>query len=161
MPVTILFTDLVDSTELLDRLGDAAAYRLWRGHFAVLRAAVAAHAGTEVKSLGDGLMVAFDEPADALACADAMLRAVARGDDRMQLRIGIALGEAMRDGDDYFGRPVVVARRLCDSAQPGEVLLCDATSDALAPRAARRLQPRGLLVLKGLRDPVRASALGV
>jgi class 3 adenylate cyclase len=106
-------------------------------------------------------MVAFDEPADALACADAMLRAVARGDDRMQLRIGIALGEAMRDGDDYFGRPVVVARRLCDSAQPGEVLLCDATSGALAPRAARRLQPRGLLVLKGLRDPVRASALGV
>jgi len=157
MRVAILFTDLVDSTELLDRLGDEAAQRLWRRHLALLRTAVSDHRGREVKSLGDGLMVSFREPAGAVACAEAMQRAVAGGEDCVQLRIGIALGEALREGDDYFGRPVVIARRLCDQARSGEVLVCDATRAALAD-AAQRLEPRGRLRLKGLRAPVDTYA---
>ncbi len=158
MPVAILFTDLVDSTELLERLGDEAAQRLWRRHLALLRAAVREHRGREVKSLGDGLMVSFREPAAAVACAEAMQRAVAAGEDRVQLRIGIAHGDALREGEDYFGRPVVIARRLCDQARAGEVLVCDVTRAALAD-GPQRLEPRGPLSLKGLREPIRASAV--
>src|SRR5688572_7746196 len=74
--VAFLFTDLVGSTEVLDQLGDQAAEELRRTHFALLRHAVTATGGTEVKSLGDGLMVAFASPAQAVACAVEMQRAI-------------------------------------------------------------------------------------
>src|SRR5436305_5375351 len=74
--VTILFTDVVGSTELLDRLGDDAAHEVRRRHFALLREAVRDNGGREVKSLGDGLMVAFADARAARTCGDAMQRAV-------------------------------------------------------------------------------------
>jgi class 3 adenylate cyclase len=149
--VTIMFTDVVGSTELLERLGDDEAHEVRRRHFALLRRAIREHAGSEVKNLGDGLMVAFADCAAATACAHAMQRAVATCADCLELRIGIASGEAVREGRDYFGRPVVVAKRLCDAAAGGEVLV------AGAPDA--ELQPVEPLALKGLREPVAAAAL--
>ena len=76
---TILFTDLVGSTRMLDRLGDQAGDELLRRHFGILRQAVAAHHGREVKNLGDGLMVTFDDPASGAACAASMQRAISIG----------------------------------------------------------------------------------
>jgi class 3 adenylate cyclase len=149
--ITILFTDVVGSTELFDRLGDDAAHELRRRHFALLRRAVRDHGGREVKSLGDGLMVAFPEPRGARACADAMQRAVRECEDCLGLRVGIASGEAVREGRDWFGRPVVVAKRLCDAAAGGQVLVAGADDAAL--------EPVGPLVLKGLSEPVAAGAL--
>src|SRR2546426_6473760 len=75
--VAVLFTDLVGSTERLDRLGDDAAEELRRVHFSLLRAAVVEAGGKEVKSLGNGLMVSFASPVEALTCAVAMQRAIA------------------------------------------------------------------------------------
>src|SRR4051812_30886985 len=75
--VSLLFTDVVGSTRLLDRLGDDASEALRRSHFSLLREAVRATGGQEVKSLGDGLMVAFASPVEALRCAVEMQRAVA------------------------------------------------------------------------------------
>src|SRR4051794_2938178 len=149
--VTILFTDVVGSTELFDRLGDDAAHELRRRHFALLRGAVRDHGGREVKNLGDGLMVAFAGPAAAVECAQAMQLAVAACDDGLELRVGIASGEAVREDGDYFGRPVIVAKRLCDAARAGEVLV--------AGPAEERFEPVGPLVLKGLSEPVSASAM--
>ena len=157
--VTVLFTDMVGSTTMLERLGDDAAHELRRRHFALLRRAARDHAGHEVKSLGDGLMLVFGDARAAVECAIAMQHAVAEGDDPLQLRIGIASGETLREDDDYFGRPVIVARRLCDAARGGDVLVSEPTRALVAVRAGHGLQSLGPLALKGLSEPVAASAV--
>jgi class 3 adenylate cyclase len=156
---TFLFTDVVGSTALLDRLGDHVAHAFRRRHFALLRRAIGEHAGTEVKSLGDGLMVAFTDARSAVACAVAMQRAVAACGDPMTLRIGIDMGEAVREQDDFFGRPVIVARRLCDVAQGGQVVVSETVCRLAGPPSAHAFEPLGALALKGLSDPVSATAL--
>ncbi len=156
---TFLFTDVVGSTALLDRLGDHVAHAFRRRHFALLRTAIGAHDGTEVKSLGDGLMVAFTDARSAVACAVAMQRAVAVCGDPMTLRIGIDVGEAVREEDDFFGRPVIVARRLCDVAQGGQIVVSETVRKLAGSPSAHALEPLGALALKGLNDPVSATAL--
>jgi class 3 adenylate cyclase len=156
---TFLFTDAVGSTTLLDRLGDRAAHELRRRHFALLRTAISGHAGTEVKSLGDGLMVAFTDAPSAVACAVAMQLAAAACGDPMRLRIGIDAGEAVREEDDFFGRPVIVARRLCDAAQACQVVVSETVRGLADPSGAHAFEPLGALALKGFSDPVSASAL--
>ena len=91
--VTVVFTDLVGSTELATRLGHDAYEALRQDHFAALRTAVAEHRGTEVKTTGDGLMLQFDSAASAIACAIAMQQAThgagrGAGRDPVQIRIG-------------------------------------------------------------------------
>jgi class 3 adenylate cyclase len=156
---TFMFTDVVGSTALLDRLGDHVAHAFRRRHFALLRGAIRDHAGTEVKSLGDGLMVRFTEAGAAVACAVAMQRAVAVCGDPMTLRIGIDMGEAVREQDDFFGRPVIVARRLCDVAQGGQVVVSETVRRLAGAPSANAVEPLGALALKGLSDPVSATAL--
>jgi class 3 adenylate cyclase len=154
--VAVLFTDMEGSTRLIERLGDAHAHALLRRHFAVLRAAVAEHRGREVKSLGDGLMVVFAAVGDAVACAAQMQAAVSREEQALGLRVGIHAGEPVRDGNDYFGTPVVIARRLCDTARPGQTLVSELVSQLVAEREFESL---GGLALKGLSERVRASVL--
>ena len=157
--VAVMFTDVVGSTELLDRLGDDEAHRLRRRHFELLRNTVREHRGREVKSLGDGLMVVFACHRAAVACAASMQAAVAACADELELRIGIASGETIREDDDYFGRPVIVARRLCDTALGGDVLVSESTRQRLGSSPGHELDPLGPLVLKGLSEPVAASTL--
>ena len=161
--VTILFSDLVGSTELLERVGDDASEALRRTHFGLLREAVASHAGTEVKNLGDGLMVVFGSAVDALECAAAMQKAVSRYNrraaERMSVRVGVHVGEPIVDESDYFGTPVVVAKRLCDRAEGGQVLVSDLVRALVGGHGAlgfRHLEP---LSLKGSAEPMMASEL--
>jgi class 3 adenylate cyclase len=156
--VVIVFTDLVDSTRLIEALGDAAADRL-RQHFSLLREAIARHGGREVKSLGDGLMVVFGDACAAMRCAAAMQRAAARDRDRLGLRIGIHAGEPAREGDDYFGTPVIIARRLCDAAHAGQILISLPARELIDEPGLSELEPLGALSLKGLSEPVTASAV--
>jgi class 3 adenylate cyclase len=161
---TLLFTDLVGSTELLDRLGEDAGERLRREHFAILRAAAGEHGGREVKSLGDGLMLAFASALGAVACAIEMQQRVtvyrdARGENPMRLRIGLNAGEVITAEDDYFGAPVVVARRLCDIADPEQILASEVVRSLAGSRHAHRFHALGPLKLKGLSGPVAAFAL--
>jgi len=153
---TILFTDLVDSTELMQRAGDEDAQRIFKAHYQLLRDAVSANGGSEVKSLGDGLMVAFTSAADAVRCAIMMQQASRRrvGGERLAVKVGINAGEAMSEGDDYFGTPVVVARRLCDRAQPGQILCSAVIESLLAGRQAFSFHDLGALELKGIAAPV-------
>ena len=113
--VTILFTDLVGSTELLQRAGDEQAQRIFKAHHRLLREAVEAHGGHEVKWLGDGLMVAFDSAADAVKCAIAMQQSSRRPDGgraagdprRPQRRRGVRRGvRLLRHLRRYRAAPV-------------------------------------------------------
>jgi class 3 adenylate cyclase len=152
--ITFLFTDLVGSTALIDRLGDDAADGVRRGHFELLRRAVTESGGREVKNLGDGLMVSFVSPVAALSCAVAMQRAV--GGSGLELRVGLHAGEPTLEGDDYFGTPVVVAKRLCDLARGGQIVASELLAGFVGTRGGFRFRPLGKLALKGLSEPVAA-----
>ncbi|HEX4186688.1 MAG TPA: adenylate/guanylate cyclase domain-containing protein [Solirubrobacteraceae bacterium] len=152
---TLLFTDLVGSTELLDRLGDDAGDQFVREHFSILREAVSEEGGHEVKSLGDGLMVAFPSALSAVACAQNMQRRVAAHTagahgGALGLRIGVNAGEVVSADGDYFGMPVVVAKRLCDRAQAAQTLVSDVVRVLVGSRRDHRFVAIGAMQLKGL-----------
>jgi class 3 adenylate cyclase/WD40 repeat protein/type II secretory pathway pseudopilin PulG len=157
-PVTFLFCDLVGSTELLARLGNEASEEARRRYFAALREAIFVTFGEEVKGLGDGLMAAFrSSPSDALACAAAIHAGMGllnreQPPVRLQVRIGIATGEAVWAAEerDWFGLAVNTAARLCAATEPDQVLIAASGTAALAGRA----RPLGDRMLKGLADPV-------
>jgi class 3 adenylate cyclase/tetratricopeptide (TPR) repeat protein len=157
--ITVLFTDLVGSTDLLSRVGEAQADKLRREHFGLLRKAIEQHGGREVKSLGDGLMVVFGGVASALDAAVAMQQAItARPSDAepLSIKIGVAVGDAEveDEDDDYFGLPVVEAARLCAKAQGGEILTTEFVRMLARSRSKVELEPVGTLELKGLDEPV-------
>ena len=144
--VNVVFTDLVGSTALASRLGPEATETLRREHFVCLRSGIEAHGGREVKNLGDGLMVVFDSPSQALAGAGAMQQAIdawnrsTRG-EQLEAPIGVAMGEADEVDGDFFGTPVVEASRLCAIADGGQVL-ATAVVQAMAGRSGVELRPR-------------------
>lgn len=159
--VTLLFTDVVGSTELLAEIGDDAAEEVRRAYFRMLRHAIVEAGGEEVKTMGDGFMVAFAGAYDAVRAAVAMQQAVGRHNQRhdarqLGVRVGIHVGEPLRDEEDYFGLPVVVARRLCDHANGGQILTSDLVSALVGPRNAYEFADLGPIELKGLAEPVRA-----
>jgi class 3 adenylate cyclase/tetratricopeptide (TPR) repeat protein len=156
----ILFTDVVGSTELSQRLSPEVAEELRRGHFSILRQAIAQAGGTEVKNLGDGLMVAFSSPSSALACGVAMQQGVEL-DNRIRehwvgLRVGLSMGEVAREDDDYFGDAVVEAARLCATCESGQILATDVVRAMAGRRNRHECRSVGGLTLKGLPDPVES-----
>jgi class 3 adenylate cyclase/tetratricopeptide (TPR) repeat protein len=162
--VTVLFTDLVGSTELASSLSPEAGDQMRRTHFSTLRQAIATSGGTEVKNLGDGLMVVFSAASAALSCAVAMQQGVAR-DNRsserlLGLRVGISAGEASREGDDYFGDPVIEAARLCARAAGGQILAADLVRANAGRRSTHVFTAMGTVELKGLPDPLETLEIG-
>ncbi len=154
--VTILFTDHVGSASLFDRQGDDAADAVRRAHFAALRRAVAEHGGREVKSTGEGLMVAFSSAVAAVRCAVDMQRttaAVGQGG----LSVGLDAGEPLPEGEDLYGTPVVIASRLCDAAGPDEILASEVVCRIAGPRLTELIHPAGALRLRGLSERVAVS----
>src|SRR5205807_385884 len=120
--------------------------------------------GQEVKSLGDGLMVAFASPVEALRCSVEMQRAVTahnrdHPDRAMEIRVGLHVGDLPRDEGDLFGTAVVVARRLCDRAAGGQILASEPVTAVAGNRGGYRFRRLGRLHLKGLTDPVPAVAV--
>ncbi len=152
---TVLFTDIVGSTEVRTGLGDDEADVLFGAIDAAVGAAVDAHQGVLVKGLGDGHMAAFRGAADAVATAVAIQQAVAR-EQRITLRVGISAGDARAEGDDLFGTPVVEAARLCGAAEGGQILVAALVRMLAGTRGGHEFEPVGALSLKGLSDPVEA-----
>jgi class 3 adenylate cyclase/CheY-like chemotaxis protein len=158
--VTVLFTDLVASTELFADLR-AGADAVRSRHFAALRGALSVHHGHEVKTLGDGVMAVFDSVGDGVACAVTMQRTVAGHNQRcpdraLAMRIGLSAGETVHADEDFFGTPVIEASRLCAAAGPGEIIVSDIARMIGGNCAIHRLEPVGELALKGLMEPVLA-----
>ena len=147
--VTIMFSDIEGSTAMADRLGDKRLMEVLREHNAIVREQVKAHGGFEVKSEGDGFMIAFQSAGKALACACGIQKALAlrnaggdtaarptsasgradRGADAeptsfeaVHVRIGLHAGEAIKEGEDFFGRNVIMAARVASQAHGGEIL---------------------------------------
>lgn len=156
--VTFLFTDLVSSTEHLQRAGDDFGHELFRAHHKFMKEAVVAAGGEELQWLGDGILAAFASAADAVRCAIQVQHTARRphASVRFDIRIGINTGEALRREDGYFGTPVVIARRLCDRAQAGQILASRLVADLLATRHGFTFSDLGALELKGIAQPVPA-----
>jgi class 3 adenylate cyclase/ActR/RegA family two-component response regulator len=159
-----MFTDLVGSTELSGRLGRESAAELRELHFAALRDSLSVHRGTEIKTLGDGIMAVFESVGDGLACAITMQRAVMRHNrlDRerpLGMRVGISAGETTLAGNDYFGPAVVEASRLCAVAGANEIYVADVVRVLAGSTGIHRLRPVGELELKGFGAPVVAWQL--
>lgn len=126
--VTILFTDIEDSTELNEKLGDIAWMTLLREHNVLVRDIADAHNGQVVKAQGDGFMIAFRSGREAILCAIDMQRAIAEWNEHhqgteMRIRCGLHVGEMVHEGEDFFGRNVVLAARIADAAPPGAILV--------------------------------------
>ena len=129
--VAILFSDIEDSTAMNERIGDRAWVKLIDRHDKLVRRLVAEHAGHVVKSQGDGFMVAFARPDEAVACAVDVQRALHRSRDKdVRVRIGVHTGKSVRRGDDLFGRNVAMAARVAAQADGGEILVSEAVRDA-------------------------------
>jgi class 3 adenylate cyclase len=152
---TILFTDVEGSTELTRRLGDRQARALLREHENIVREALQAHGGLEVKSMGDGFMVSFPSAARALECAIAIQRALAvRGGDGLRVRIGLNAGEPISERGDLFGSAVNLAARIADAAGGGEILVSDVVRQLVSGKGFAFAE-RGETALKGFEEPVR------
>lgn len=162
--VTILFSDMVGSTALSSSLDPAAADRVRQDHFSVLRQALAATEGVEVKNLGDGLMAVFGSSSAAIACAVAMQQGVEEDNRRaphsLGLRVGLSGGEVTVEDGDYFGDPVVEAARVCALCEGGQILVTDAVRFMVGRRSAHPLTSLGDRELKGLPDPVALFEVG-
>jgi class 3 adenylate cyclase len=152
---TLLFADLVGSTEVAARVGDRAWRDLLSQTFESVREKLERFGGREVKTTGDGILVAFDGSARALQCAAAM-RGVARAHD-LALRIGVHVCEVELVGDDVRGVTVHEAARIMAAAGPDEILVSELTR-MLAAAAGLSFEDRGTQTLKGLEGEWRLAA---
>lgn len=153
--VTILFTDMVGSTDMTHSIGDAAAQDIIRAHNHIVRGALLRHRGKEVKHTGDGIMASFDQPSDAVAAAVEIQRKAAEHTAKwptqaLDLRIGMNTGEPIVEENDYFGATVQIAARVCAAAGPGQVWLSEDTYTSLPPTLEGDLHAHGRRQLKGV-----------
>ena len=130
--VAILFSDIEESTALNERIGDRAWVRLIGRHDKMVRRHVKNHAGHVVKSQGDGFMIAFAQPEEAVRCGVDVQRALRKRPNGIRVRIGIHMGKSVRRGDDLFGRNVAMAARVAAQADGGEILVSEVVRDAVA-----------------------------
>ena len=126
--VTLLFSDIEDSTGMTDRLGDLRAQEVLRIHNDIFRQRLESFEGHEVKSMGDGFMLAFSSARNAILCSIVVQRAFAahniQGEgDPIRVRMGLHTGEAIKEEQDYFGRNVILAARISAKAKGGEILV--------------------------------------
>ena len=131
---TIMFTDIVGSTEMCSHHGDEEALKMLSVHDRIVRTAIGANKGREVKHTGDGIMAAFVSPANAVRGACEIQRGLAEHNGNgavhpVVVRIGITAGEPVSQADDLFGSTVQLAARLCAQAEPGQILVSTVVAD--------------------------------
>jgi class 3 adenylate cyclase len=158
---TVLFTDLVGHTEIMQLLGDARGRELLREHERLTRETLKAHGGVEVKTMGDGFMASFTSVSAAVDCAVELQRAFAAWNDahggdetRLLVRCGLNAGEPIEDEGDLFGATVILASRVAAQAGAGEVLIPEPVRHLLAGKG-HVFADRGEFLPKGFDDAVR------
>jgi class 3 adenylate cyclase len=125
--LTVLFTDIVGSTERAAELGDSRWRTLLERHDADVRAEIERHGGRVVKTIGDGFLATFEGPARSIKCSQALVAATA--EIGIEIRVGLHTGECELIGDDIGGMCVHLAARVCGLAGPGEVLVSRTVKD--------------------------------
>lgn len=155
---TVLFTDIVNSTEMTSRFGDRATIDMLSVHDSIVRNALRANGGREVKHTGDGIMAAFISAADAVRFACRVQEAFSAHNDPgpefpVMVRIGISSGEPVEQGNDLFGSTVQLAARLCAQADPGQVLVSNMVADLCMDDSLKFSEPREVQ-LKGFERQV-------
>jgi class 3 adenylate cyclase/tetratricopeptide (TPR) repeat protein len=153
--VTILFSDVVESTALYEKLGDLRAHDVIRVHNELFRQQIAAHRGHEVSTFGDSFMIAFSSARRALLCAIAVQRSFAaycesHPDLPLRVRIGLHVGEVIRESTDFFGKSVILAARIAALAEGGQILVSSTLHDVAGSAGDLRFEPVGEKQLKGL-----------
>jgi class 3 adenylate cyclase len=155
---TILFTDVVEHTAMMRRLGDEKGRDVLRAHEQITRDVLKAHGGDEVKTMGDGFMASFSSCARAVECAIALQRAFAQhsaaSDEPIMVRVGLNAGEPIEEGGDLFGATVILASRIAAAAGPGEILASVGVRELSAGKQFL-FADRGEHALRGFEDPVR------
>jgi class 3 adenylate cyclase len=147
LTMTVLFTDIVASTEHQSCVGPREWSRLTDQHDAMVRAALVRHRGREVKTTGDGFLATFDATGRALRCATEIVAGAT--DIGLELRAGVHTGEVEARGDDIAGLAVTIAKRVCDLAGPEEVLVSHSAAGVVAG-SGTEFTDRGEHDLKGL-----------
>ena len=159
---TVLFTDVVNSTTLTQSLGDEAALALLGVHDTIVRDALSALGGREIKHTGDGIMACFISTAGAVRCAIQIQRELnkhgqASPERALKVRVGAAAGEPVEQHNDLFGSTVQLASRLCAHALPEQILVSNAIAELCLGKGFQ-FEDLGEVTLKGFGGPVRAHA---
>jgi class 3 adenylate cyclase len=159
---TVLFTDVVNSTTLTQSLGDKAALAIVGVHDTIVRDALSALGGREVKHTGDGIMASFVSAASAVRCAIQIQRELEKhaqknSEHALKVRVGAAAGEPVEQNNDLFGSTVQLAARLCAHAQPEQILVSNAIAE-LSIGKGLSFEDVGEVTLKGFDLPVRDHA---
>ena len=159
---TVLFTDIAESTTLTQALGDEAALAMLGVHDTIVRDALSASGGREVKHTGDGIMASFISAAGAVRCAIEIQRQLDKHsqenpDRPLKVRVGAAVGEPVEQQNDLFGSTVQLAARLCAHAQPEQILVSNAIAELCIGKGLS-FEDVGEVTLKGFGSPVRAHA---
>lgn len=160
---TILFTDIVGSTSLTQRLGDDVSMALFKIHDDIVRRALESCGGREIKHTGDGVMASFFSAAGAVRCATKihqdLLEHAWQGDDCcVKVRIGAAAGEPVEDNRDLFGTAVQLASRLCSHAEPQQSLVSNVVAELCIGKSLA-FKDLGTVMLKGFDGAVRVHAV--
>jgi class 3 adenylate cyclase len=160
---TVLFTDIVESTSLTQKLGDDAAMEFLRIHDEIVRDALTGSKGREVKHTGDGIMASFVSAAAAVRCAAQIQRELARrareqDNHSIQVRIGGAAGEPVERNNDIFGSTVQLAARLCSHAEPEQILVSSVVAELCIGKGLT-FRPLGEVSLRGFDRPVNVHAV--
>ncbi len=160
---TVMFTDIVGSTELTQRHGDEAAMAFLEVHDRVVREALSALGGREVKHTGDGIMASFLSAVAAARCATQIHRALAEYEQAkrgipIKVRIGAAAGEPVENHMDLFGSTVQLAARLCAHAQPAQSLVSNVVCELCLGKGLA-FQDLGEMSFKGFDRPIRVHAI--
>lgn len=155
----IMFTDMANSTEITNSLGDAKAQSVLAKHHEIVRQALLAHEGREVDRAGDGFLTCFASVSQAVACAVTVQKAFhtynlsGAGPVKIHVRIGLGAGEPLTDGDTLFGATVNLTARICASADPGQILAARVVRELCSGKSFA-FKSYGEVNLKGFPDPV-------
>lgn len=156
---TVLFTDMVGSTDMTQARGDQAAQHIVRRHNSIVRGALSEFSGKEIKHTGDGIMAAFASAANGVEACIAIQKAIAKHNENnpeqeLHLRIGINAGEPIEEEDDLFGSTVQLAARVCAKTGTDEIYCTNVVRELSAGNRELVFVEKGMFEMKGFKDPI-------
>jgi class 3 adenylate cyclase len=162
--ISLLFSDIEASTVMTEELGDIRAQELISAHRAIIREQLAAHQGYEVKTMGDGFMIAFASARRALLCAVAIQEAFESYNTQnptrpIRVSVGLHTGEAIREAGDFYGKAVILASRIGGQARGGEILVSSTFRELTSTAGDFRFDSGREIPLKGFSGTHRVYAV--